>query len=326
MQGGRRQAPPPFYVLRGVGAAVNALVFHPMLPVLYVGSGAGDVAAWSLETLRPLREPRQVHTHAGVLHLELLSGGAVLLSHGRDGDVVSVDVDAASGVLGRELGRVATRSVTFCRATVLQQGPECLVLVPDEHETKTLVAWRMDVTASAPVLRLVPGRGRKTGMAMASACGPGSHTVLAGYESGDLVLWDTETGAWLHSVRVLQEAVLCIRLVPNTGGGMVSGADAAAAGFLVDQETMQLSKTQHALPLAAPGCGDIAVRRDGKLVALAGWDRRVRLYEAGSLRPLAILRHHSESVYAVAFASHQLGVIASGGKDQEIALWRVYPG
>ena len=82
------------------------------------------------------------------------------------------------------------------------------------------------------------------------------------------------------------------------------------------------------------GYGDVKLRADS-LVAIAGWDHRIRLFlfEASGdslssvtfqLRPLAILRHHNDSVHSISLGDVDTKLLASGSKDQRIALWRVY--
>lgn len=109
----------------------------------------------------------------------------------------------------------------------------------------------------------------------------------------------------------------------------------------------------------APGRAAIDIRDDGKLVGVAGWDgeyvpsfsplagsdelRRARLYSAKSGAPLAVLSYHRSSLHALAFgpllSEGEGGLeedsdeeeeegrawMATGGKDERISLWEVYP-
>jgi hypothetical protein len=110
-----------------------------------------------------------------------------------------------------------------------------------------------------------------------------------------------------------------------------------------------------------PGNGAIALRDDGRVCAVAGWDGkfvhyahvyfhgadtyecRVRLYSTKSIKPLGTLAYHKEACQAVAFAHNLVQApvelhgegddedddgtedmarwLASGGKDGRIALW-----
>jgi hypothetical protein len=44
------------------------------------------------------------------------------------------------------------------------------------------------------------------------------------------------------------------------------------------------------------------VRSDGRILATGGWDTRIRIYSAKTLKEVAVLKWHKEGVYAVDFA------------------------
>jgi WD40 repeat protein len=50
------------------------------------------------------------------------------------------------------------------------------------------------------------------------------------------------------------------------------------------------------------GQQSLTVRSDGKIFATAGWDARIRVYSAKTLKEVAVLKWHKEGCYAVAFA------------------------
>ena len=103
----------------------------------------------------------------------------------------------------------------------------------------------------------------------------------------------------------------------------------------VGLETMNWGESKEArkVPSNAPlktgrgsyrGAGDVAIRRDRRLLAVAGWDQRVHVYDYKKRRPLARLKYHTGSVGCVAFSSDG-ALLASGAKDANIALWSLYP-
>ena len=67
---------------------------------------------------------------------------------------------------------------------------------------------------------------------------------------------------------------------------------------------------------------DVAFSRDSGLLASAGEDGTVRLWDARARRPLGVLRGHSGKVRAVAF-SPDAHVVASAGGDGTVRLWDV---
>jgi WD40 repeat protein len=124
----------------------------------------------------------------------------------------------------------------------------------------------------------------------------------------------------------------------------------AEVGFrrlhLRERLSLILSQTEvrsRAYKTAYPGRAGLAVRDDGRILAIAGWDGFVRVHSAKTFKPLAVLEYHRESVYCVAFAdvasssNHQSASLekefmgkgrpwlAAAGKDERISLWELYP-
>lgn len=84
---------------------------------------------------------------------------------------------------------------------------------------------------------------------------------------------------------------------------------------------------QDCVTLVNPGVSQLCIRGDGKLLASAGWDHRVRVFGWKKLRPLAVLQYHTDMVQSVAFSDHQdprQRLLAAGSKDQRISLWSIY--
>eukprot|EP00957_Ditylum_brightwellii_P138437 10551884-Ditylum_brightwellii.AAC.1 len=76
-----------------------------------------------------------------------------------------------------------------------------------------------------------------------------------------------------------------------------------------------------------PGVSTARFRPDGRMFAIGGWDKRLRIYGRAQGNLLAILKGHEDSVNAVDWAedSNVSGVLATGSGDGRILLWRVFP-
>ena len=136
--------------------------------------------------------------------------------------------------------------------------------------------------------------------------------------------------------------------------GAGAGVGAARGGVRIEQVTHEQAAPSGAgaqgLRVAEKaGMNQVAVRQDGRLAATAGWDGTVRIFDLRKqLRLLAALTYHRDGVHAVAFATpapttapapgvgggaRPFGgatdsdpwLLASGGTDGRIALWRLYP-
>jgi len=66
--------------------------------------------------------------------------------------------------------------------------------------------------------------------------------------------------------------------------------------------------------LPHPGTSCVRYRSDGRLLVSTHWDYTVRIFDQKRLKPLAILRHHRDSVYAVDFAEESAYPYINDGK------------
>jgi ASTRA-associated protein 1 len=99
--------------------------------------------------------------------------------------------------------------------------------------------------------------------------------------------------------------VLSMAIAPSDEYYITSSADAILAKHPLPRERgiwnsewkpLKVSQTKHS------GQQGLQVRSDGKIFATAGWDARVRVYSAKTLKELAVLRWHKTGCYATAFA------------------------
>ena len=219
-----------------------------------------------------------------------------------------------------------------------------LVLAPTEPPEATLL-W--DTRQSQPALKLAPDAGGRTlvrkgdasvlGNAMAMRlwlprAQPSSKPPLAlvGHENGRILAWDLAMPVPQICAKTPQNSFSSpnVALDVNRDGTLLfaGGVEATAQAFRVEPG---LLKPHGALEVTCasineldqhPGVGQLALRGDGKVIASAGWDYRVRLFSAKSLKRLAVLRYHEASVNALDWSSDML---ATGSKDTKVAVWRL---
>jgi ASTRA-associated protein 1 len=68
---------------------------------------------------------------------------------------------------------------------------------------------------------------------------------------------------------------------------------------VIQTEPLKITHTRHS------GQQDLKLRSDGKIFATAGWDAKVRVYSAKTLKEVAVLKWHQVGCYATAFADVQ---------------------
>ena len=151
--------------------------------------------------------------------------------------------------------------------------------------------------------------------------------VVAGYESGHTMVfararpgnsWQTIYSAQPHSqpgntpsISSTRQAyrpcsVLSLSVTPTREYYLTSSADAVIAKHSLplpdansdlDAKPLKLLNTKHS------GQQGLRIRSDGKIFATAGWDGRVRVYSAKTMKELAVLKWHKEGCYCTAFAN-----------------------
>lgn len=147
-----------------------------------------------------------------------------------------------------------------------------------------------------------------------------NHKVLTGYEDGSIALWDCRKpdGA-LSRLKVHSDPVMCLDYNSVTETGFSGSATECISSWTIDSDQISLKQSVN---VTNPGFNDCRVRTDGKFVVFAGWDSNIRLFSGKTLKPLAVLKYHKDSVYCIAFSEENL--MACGSKDQQISLWDVY--
>lgn len=79
-----------------------------------------------------------------------------------------------------------------------------------------------------------------------------------------------------------------------------------------------------------PGTSVITIRSDAKIMAVGGWDSRVRIFSWKSLKPLAVLDQHKDTIHDISYSTQRIKaydnkfIMATAAKDGYIALWDIY--
>lgn len=148
----------------------------------------------------------------------------------------------------------------------------------------------------------------KTGMVMALKMlrsASGAVVVVAGYETGRTYVYRqiSQAGSWevRYTSRPHLQPILSLDVDLILNAYFTSSADAIVAKHplsLLDTNntTLKEAQTKHA------GQQGLHLRSDGKIFATAGWDSRVRVYSAKTLKELAVLKWHKDGCYATVFA------------------------
>lgn len=324
-------AVPPLFCLRGHEGAVNCVKFLAQGEGLCTGDVDGKLCVWNLENRAAVSIVAAAHGHS-ILSLSLAAAGQHLVSCGRDGAVKVWDLSSAAGVL--PVTSLTTEARGFCNASTHQDAPDAVLTASEDESMVQLWDLRRGKVTSS--VRLSSEHGMVSSLHL---CNP--TFGLAGCDDGSLNVVDFRGGSRalsslkLHESEAGPQPLLAIsarslgdgRLSLMTGGGdakLQRSIFAPLDGGGVEQQQLSVldSKT-----IPTPGTSSIAHRCDGRIVASAHWDHTVRLHDCKRLKPLAVLRHHKDSVFAVAFGPQNTSaaaLFASAGKDGLVAIWNLY--
>lgn len=359
MAGGKGPPPDPIGVLRGHKAAATALAFHGS-SLLLSGDLDGELKVWDVVKRRPLISARVHNPAAGVIGIDASQSlGNKIISQGRDGTVKVWKL--AEGSLSRQpVMTIQTEAYNFCKLSICRPASDAT----DSSNVKSLAADSKPSTANEgygsgksylALAGKIPSmvdiwdieggklamqfgqdasadwqhQTKSSGMCMALQAftwsnREGSIHIVAGYEDGSMALWDSRnTKIPLITTHIHREPVLSIALDGPCQGGVSGAADDKLIFFSFDyqQNACHIHKE---IVHRHPGTADITMRKDDKIIATAGWDCRVRVFDYHRSRALATLKYHADLVNAVCF-SDDCKLLASASKDGTIALWSLYP-
>ncbi|KAL2267812.1 hypothetical protein VTJ83DRAFT_5089 [Remersonia thermophila] len=321
--------PQPKSILRGHKAQVHAAAFVRANERLVTGDADGFIVVWDLAILRP-RAVWQAHDKA-ILGIAGL-GRDRLITHGRDSKLIvwklaaddeatlstrlPLDVSPEPRPRPWMLHMLAVNTINFCAFSHCPASPvgnardarepdpaEVLVAVPNTLASEAIDIFHLPSQTLQHTVKL----GDKNGMVMALSLLhlADTLTLVAGYENGMAIVARLDPqGTWTitYQAQAHSQPILSLDVSPSHDYFVTSGADApapaASAAPAPDVQTRPLKtvNTKHA------GQQSLRIRSDGRVLATAGWDSRVRVYSAKTLAEAAVLKWHAVGCYAAAFA------------------------
>jgi len=230
---------------------------------------------------------------------------------------------------GEEWEEVASFNIThtgFCRGYIEHEGASDHVMMVTPSGQSSLMVSRLMMPHIRPIVTL---EREGSGSVMSVARGPMGR-LMAGYEAGDIVLWDWSNNLALMEVSLAPHLGTLMSLTWDLDKKRLAAVGSEARLVVVDTEAMAVTRVRE---VTNPGLGAVMVRGDGRLLVTGGWDTRLRLFSWGpdKLKPLAVLQFHSESVETLLCCDNlEQGrlkgrrLIVAGGKDGKISFWDIY--
>ncbi|KAL8657492.1 MAG: hypothetical protein Q9226_001868 [Calogaya cf. arnoldii] len=327
----------PSFVLRGHSAQVHAVHFIPGNTRLLSADAEGWLVSWNLASKRPAA----VWRAHGTAVLGIGSWGQDrIITHGRDnklavwqlavedeeavGKTLPVDKPPVTTPQPWLLHMLTVNTLNFCSFAMCLDGmpqpytikaikhpPPILIAVPNTMDSGGIDIYQLPSETRAAVIHA--DRNITTGMVMALEIQTESTKlqVVAGYESGHTMVWvQNDPGAQFQRLYCAQPhsqptLVLSMSVLPSQDCYLTSSADAIVAKhplpavpgiWKTELKPFKVVQTKHS------GQQGLQVRSDGRVFATAGWDARVRVYSAKTMKELAVLKWHKLGCYTTAFA------------------------
>ncbi|KAJ7284899.1 WD-40 repeat-containing protein [Mycena rebaudengoi] len=118
---------------------------------------------------------------------------------------------------------------------------------------------------------------------------------------------------WSHKLHV--EAIMAMRVSRDNTLALSISADHLVGRYDLSSSVAEGACVAHRT--THPGNGCIAIRDDGRVCAIGGWDGRIRLYSTKNLKPLGTLRYHKTGCQALEFARSTPSSVPERHEDNE---------
>ncbi|CAK9807399.1 Guanine nucleotide-binding protein subunit beta-like protein 1 [Anthophora plagiata] len=307
--------PDPKYLFRGDMCSVHCIIFEVTSTVehFYAGTATGNIHIWDLNTNRELY--RITSEKDCCLSLQSLNNDNLLVQH---------KCSLIKVYKKTESQWIAYKSLNidfyhYCRFQV--SGNEIFVPLKD-----STVGMLSSNTFNIE-LKLNSSKFDNLGEVMVIKPLKNEKLILAGYEGGKLILWDIRQKSILSSL-IIETCPMALDFDTALMKGIIGGPSDKIQIFTLSANNLLHDKSK--ITMKNPGTSAISIRPDAKIVAVGGWDSRVRIFSWKSLKPLAVLDQHKDTVQDITYSTERLKtyddkcIMATAAKDGYVALWDIY--
>ncbi|XP_057667421.1 guanine nucleotide-binding protein subunit beta-like protein 1 [Diorhabda carinulata] len=306
--------PDPVYSFRKDMGHIHCLNFcvrgEKFVSQLLAGTEKGTVYFWDLESNR-----LQLKQDMGKSIQSIHSFDYKIITQEKEGQVKLWSVKKSS----YQVESQATCVMSFCKSILINKT----LLVPQEEGCVDI----LNINDLTKVNQLNPGRENLGSIMALQEVNLGSnYCVMAGYETGDVVLWDLNTFQPCGHIQ-LHDQLTSLTFDPISKRA-VSGSSS---------DTLEVFTINNAYEMAIigecsitnKGCNVVKVRSDSKIVVSGGWDRRIRIFSCKTFRVLTVLNDHEGPITDIQFSPFPVNywesnIMAVSGTDGLITLWDLY--
>ncbi|KAI7906523.1 WD40-repeat-containing domain protein [Cokeromyces recurvatus] len=311
--------PPPIYIFREHKSTVNHLHLFKDDQLLASCDADGWIIIWKMRTRRPLLKWKG--HEASCLKVTTNSMHDTLISQGRDNMIhiwklTEVEATLTSSIVYNGLG--------FCKFSYNEKEEEpTLLCFPSKEDIKMLDIY--DLTSQTFVLQNI-GNTARFGSCMATQLFRTLNNelfVLAGYESGTIALWeiikDRSTSKLVWHRQEHKEPIFDLSIDSKISFAISSSGDNQICKY-------SLATGDIIKKIAIKKSGIVALKirsTDNKIFASGGFDGKIRIFSIKTMKPLAVLTTHKNTVYGLEFGKEDNWLIG-GSEDHRVSLWKIF--
>ncbi|KAI7886878.1 WD40-repeat-containing domain protein [Mucor mucedo] len=317
--------PPPVYIFREHQTTVSYVQLFDNDNFLVSSDGEGWIIIWKMKTRRPIMKWK-AHKDNCIKAISINEN--TLISQGRDNMIhiwklpILQEIHALTNDHPELKNSIVYDGLGFCKLSCYNNQESFFLCFPSMDNMGSFDIY--DLTYQRYVLRNIGQTDSGThrlGSCMAVQLFRTSENlfVLAGYESGKVALWEIkDIGEIIWTQQAHTEPVLDLSIDHMKSFLMSSSADnnickySLATGDIIKKITIKKS-----------GIVALKIRPDNKIFASGGYDGRIRIFSVKSMKPLAILAYHRDTIYSLDFSFNDNWLIGAS-QDNRISLWNIY--
>ncbi|KAI8638890.1 WD40-repeat-containing domain protein [Parasitella parasitica] len=307
--------PPPTYIFREHKSTVNYVHFFCQDQYLASCDADGWVIVWRMKTRRVVKKWK---AHKDSCLKVVTMDEHTLISQGRDnmiyiwklhieGENQDPTVDAS----------IVYNALGFCKFSLhMTQDESSLICFP----SKDIAMFDIyDLTYQCYVLQNIGQTDSGThrlGACMAIELFKTSDGlfVLSAYESGSIALWE---------IKESKPVLIWQRKEHQEPDSSRIFAISSSVDNQICKHSLTTGDVINKITIKKSGIMAVKIRPDNKVFALGGCDGRIRLFSVKSMKALAVLSYHKDTVYGVNFSQTGNWLICAS-QDHRISLWSIF--
>ncbi|XP_031848046.1 guanine nucleotide-binding protein subunit beta-like protein 1 [Nomia melanderi] len=308
--------PDPIYLFRSDMGSIHSILFQitPNVEFLHAGTAKGNVHIWDLNINRELSFIKSGQECC--LSLQSLDNDDLFVQH-KCGLIKAYKRTESHW---NQYKSIETDFYHYCRFQTLSQNQ---LLVPLKESKVGILSTR----TFSMELELNSSNFKNLGEVMVIKPLKDEKLVLIGYECGKLILWDIRQKKTLNYLTT-EQCPMALDFDTTLMKGIIGGPSNQLQVFTLSENHLLCDKTK--ITLKNSGTSVITIRPDAKIVAVGGWDSRIRIFSWKTLKALAVLSQHRDTVQDIVYSSDTVKmyddkcIMATAAKDGYIALWDIY--